>query len=97
MLRAFVEFVRYVVSTFQMNHNRPPREWRTGSVEALLPRTKSDIQQRETNHAVRQDSSLPYPRVDLSSGKRPALSGIQVLTCELADTWFPALRFAAAG
>ena len=56
MLRAFVELVRNVVSTFQMNRNRPPRDWHTGSADAALPRTKSDTQQQETVPAVPQDS-----------------------------------------
>jgi hypothetical protein len=92
LLRALVELVLNVVSTFHMKRNRMSRDWRTGPAHTSLPRAKSDAEQQETHLAVRQGSSLPYPRDDLPSRKRAALSGAHVPTCGLADEWFPALR-----
>ncbi len=92
MLRAFVELVQSVVSTLRMNWFRPARDWHTCEKDAVLPQGTNDTQLKETNLAVPQDSSLPYPHDDVSSRKRAALSGTHVPTCGLADQWFPALR-----
>ena len=56
MLRAFVELVLNVVSTFQMKRNCPLRDWHTDQAQVSLPRTKSDTQQQETNSVAASDN-----------------------------------------
>ena len=57
MLRMFVELVLNVVSTLQMNRNRPARDWHTGSAQTLLPRGTTDTQPKEPL-AAPQDSPI---------------------------------------
>ena len=74
MLRALVELVLHVVSTFQMNHNRPLGDWHTGPVDASLPRTENDTRQREPL-AARQDSPttlMVSSNPSRSDGLRPS-------------------------
>ena len=72
MLRAFVVLVHSVVSTFQMNRNRPPRDWHTDQADAALPRTKNDTQSKETSLAIPQDGSQALILSSAANAARPS-------------------------
>ena len=57
MLRAFVELVSHVVSTFQMARRRQPVIG-ARTMPALLPGTKNDPQQQDPNAAIPQDGPI---------------------------------------
>ena len=97
MLRAFVELVRNVVSSLRMDPSRLPAECHSDVPPQALPHATTDTQQQEINPVAASDSDRPCSHQGLSSRKREALSRTHVSTCGLADQWFPALRFAAAG
>ena len=71
MLRAFVELVSNVVSTFRMARRRQPVIG-TRTMPALLPRTKSDPQNQDPNLAIPQDGPIALMVSSAAKAARPS-------------------------
>ncbi len=59
MLRALVELVLYVVSSFRMDPSRLPAECLSDAPPQALPEAKTDTQQQETQSIAASDINCP--------------------------------------